>query len=113
MHKKESRLFVQHVAVDRRYRDSVLTQSLNYWIDLAANQDKISCDSCFAAASGLKVNCVGDTHCRRNFRAAVGDFFGAGNAELINTAVYFTARSDDLIDLLRINANVLSWRCGY
>jgi len=72
MHEEQPRLFVEHVAVDRRDPDSILGERPQNWIHFSAQQDEVSCRGGFSSTSGLKVYRGGDAHGRRNlltFRA--------------------------------------------
>src|SRR5438094_9195708 len=53
-----------------------------------------------------------NSHRRWYLHVVVNDLIGAWNGELIDDAVYFSTLAHDLIDLLRINSDVLIRRSG-
>src|SRR5438046_8940783 len=56
MKEEQSRLFVQHVAMDGGHVDSACPQRLDHGIHLIARQNKVSGDSRLAAAGRLEVD---------------------------------------------------------
>src|SRR5947209_15832691 len=101
------RRLYQHVAVQGRHFDAVISQRLDHWVDLTGEQHEVAGNRCFASACRLKVNGLRNSHRRWNLHFIVHDLVGAWNGELIDPAVYFSTLAHDLIDLLRINSEVL------
>src|SRR5207244_2261140 len=79
----------------------------DHWVDFTGEQHEVAGNGRFAAACRLKVNGLRNSHRRRNLHVVVHDLIGAWNGELIDDAVYFSTLAHDLIDLLRINSEVL------
>src|SRR6266487_2780078 len=108
MHKEQPRRFDEHVAVHSSYLDAIVAQRANHRVDLAGDQNKVSGDGGFASACRLKIDGMGYAHRRRHFHVVVHDLFSTRNAELIDAAVYFSTLSHDLVELLRIDSQILS-----
>src|SRR5258706_68888 len=107
VHKEQVRHFHQHVTVQGRHFNAVVSQSFDHRVDFTGEQHKVSRYGCIASACGLEVNGLCNSHHRRNFHFTVHDLVGAWNGELIDSTVYFSTLAHDLIDLLRINSEVL------
>src|SRR6266581_725804 len=58
MQEEQSRLLVQHVAVDRRHVDAVRSQLLDHRVHFVAGKNKISSDGGLAAIGRLKTDGV-------------------------------------------------------
>jgi len=56
MKEEQSRLLVQHVAVDRRHVDAIRPQRLDHGIHFVIGQNEISGDGGLAAAGRLEVD---------------------------------------------------------
>src|SRR6266511_5644300 len=107
VHKEQVRRLYQHVTVQGRHFDAVVSQRFDHRVDFTGEQYEVAGDGCFASACRLEVNSLRNSHRRRNLHFIVHDLVGAWNGELINPAVYFSTLAHDLIDLLRINSAVL------
>src|SRR5207302_3661884 len=91
-----------------RHFDAVVSQRLDHWVDFTGEQHEVASNRSLASTCRLEVNSLRNSHCRRNLHLVVHDFVGAWNGELIDPAVYFSTLAHDLIDLLRINSDVLT-----
>ncbi len=102
VHEKQVRLLSEHMAVERRHFDTVLTQSADHWIRFAGNQNKVAGNRRAFFAGGLEIDGIGDPHRRRYFHVVVHNFLGAGDTELVHTAVRSTFLAQNLINLFGI-----------
>src|SRR5258707_3983364 len=112
VHKEQVWRLYQHVTVQSRHFDAVVSQRFDHRVDFTSEQHKVSRYGGLASACGLEVNRLRNSHRRRNLHFIVNDLVGAWNGELIDDAVYFSTLAHDLIDLLRINSEVLSRSSG-
>src|SRR5207245_2026093 len=98
--------------------DSVGAQSGDDRIHLAAKQNKITSDCRAPRAGRLKVDCSCQSHGRRNWFGAMGqltcrNFLRARHTKLIHAAVDLSGATNDLIELLSIEIDLLgllNWR---
>src|SRR5258708_3518804 len=102
MHEEQARLFFQHVAVNGRNLNALLTQRLDHRIDFAAQQNEISGDGGLAPAGRLKVHGRPQAHGAGNRHAGVRYLFGPGNSYLIDASVGFAFSSERRVDGGRI-----------
>src|SRR6266545_2156899 len=107
VHEEQMRRLYQHVTVQGRHFDAVVSQRFDHGVNLTGEQHEVAGNGCLASASRLEVNRLRNSHRRRNLHFIVHDLVGAWNGELIDPAVYFATLAYDLIDLLRINSEVL------
>src|SRR5258706_269290 len=112
VHKDQVWRLFQHVTVQSRHFDAVISQRFDHRVDFTSEQHKVSRYGGLASACGLEVNRLRNSHRRRNLHFIVNDLVGAWNGELIDDAVYFSTLAHDLIDLLRIDSEVLSRSSG-
>src|SRR5580704_11307613 len=107
MHEKQARLFIEHVAVQRRDLDPAGAKCLDDWIDLARHHHKVAGDRSVAvprrlkAYSGRNAERAG----RRNSHAVHRHRIAAGDAELIDATVGLAFDADNLIELRSIKVN--------
>src|SRR6266436_4825843 len=101
------RRLYQHVTVQGRHFDAVISQRLDHWVDFAGEQHEVAGNGCLASACGLEVNRLRNSHRRRNLHCTIHDLVSAWNGELIDDTVYFSTLAHDLIYLLRINSEIL------
>src|SRR5258708_11914818 len=112
MHKEQVRRLNQHVTVQGRHFNAVVSQRLDHRVDFTGEQHEVAGYGCFATACRLEVNGLRNSHRRWNLHFTVHDLVSALNGELIDPTVYFSTLAHDLIDLLRINSEVLSRSSG-
>src|SRR5437762_10140751 len=112
VHEEQVWRFYQHVAVQGRHFDTVVSQCFDHRVDLTGEQHEVAGDGCLVSTCRLEVNGLSNSHRRWNLHFIVHDLVGAWNGELIDPAIYFSTLAHDLIDLLRINAEFLIWSCS-
>ena len=60
MHEEQSRLFRQHVAMERGHLDPIFPQRLDDRVDFVPKQNEISRDGGLATSGRLKIYCGSD-----------------------------------------------------
>src|SRR5215469_769904 len=104
MHEKQSRLFIQHVAVYCRDRDSIPAQGLDNRIHFFREQNEIAGNGGPAAVRGLEIDRGGNTHGGGNNGCVIGNHLSARLAKLQNASIYLTAQPEKILNFLLINS---------
>src|SRR6266849_8009024 len=104
MEEEESRLLVQHVAMDSRHVDAIRSQRLDHGIHLIACKNKISGDGCLAITGRLETDSIRHAHRsdRTYLHSILGHRIAARHSKLIDTAVRLPLNANDLIKLRRV-----------
>src|SRR3984957_13534133 len=107
MHEKQARLFLEHVAVQRRDLDPTGAKCLDDRIDLARHHHKVAGDRSVAVPRRLKAyagrNAEGARG--RNRHAVHRHWIAARDAELIDAAIGLAFDADNLVELRGIKIN--------
>src|SRR5207253_5825358 len=98
VHKEQPWLLRQHMAMNGRHHNAVITKRLNHRIDLFAEQDKISRNGGLSRAGRLKVNGSGCAHRGWHLHSHVVDLFASRDGELVNAVVILALMPECLID---------------
>src|SRR5207249_4819027 len=81
MHEKKTRLFLDHVTVQRGYGDSILTQRLYYRIHFFSGEDEITGDCRLTIPCRLEVETRRNTHGVGDRHPALGHLLRPGNGK--------------------------------
>src|SRR5713101_4068549 len=113
MQEEQSRLLIQHVAVDRGHIDPVRPQRRYDRVYFVARKHEIAGNSGLATASRLEVDRRGYAHRshRSNLHSAFIDRIAPRHIKLVDAAVGLPFASDELIKLCRVEIN-RGWRSG-
>src|SRR5690348_7644677 len=97
---EQSRLLIEHMAMDCRHLDAVAAQRLDYRIDLFAGQNEVAGYRRLAATGGLEIDGLRDPHRtdRRELHAAFIDGVAARHGELVDAAIVLALGADDLVE---------------
>src|SRR5579859_404484 len=106
VHKEQPWLLGQHVTVECCHLDSIVREGLDDFVDLTAQEHKISRDGCFSSACGLKIDGGGHAHRGRHRHSGIGDLLGAWNAELQNSSIHFAGPVESLLDAFLVESQV-------
>src|SRR4051794_38873876 len=87
MHEVEARLLADHVVVQSRDLDAILTQGFHNWRDFFVDQNEIAGNRRLAASERLKIDGVRQAHARRHHHVLFLDCLSARDTELIDTPV--------------------------
>src|SRR5262249_12994478 len=112
---EETRLLVQHVAMNGCYFDAVGAQSPYNRVHFFPSQDKVARNSRFPVTGWLKIDCCRKSHrSRRSNRHFLFDYLtAAGHTKLVDAAIRLTLGSDGLIQLRCIEVHRWGRRgCG-
>src|SRR5450759_1791491 len=101
MKEEQSRLLVEHVAMDGGHVDAVRPQRLDDWIHLIAGKNEISGDSRLATTGRLEVNCNRHAHWPdwAHLHSAFHDRIATRHVELIDAAVGLSFGANQLVEL--------------
>src|SRR5258706_10194326 len=113
MQEEESRLLVQHVAVDSSHVDVVRSQRLDHRIYFVIGKNEVTGNSRLAAASRLEVDRDGHAHRanRSNWHSAFHDRIAPRYIKLVDAAIGLPFAADDLIKLRRVEID-RGWSSG-
>src|SRR5206468_10100778 len=84
MHEEDTRLFGQHVTVERCHLDAVRSQRLDHGVDLIAGDDKVAGNSCLTSASRLEVDRIRRAHRGWHRHPALRNRIAPRHVELVN-----------------------------
>src|SRR4051794_11444487 len=87
MHEVEARLLADHMVVQSRDLDAILTQRFHNWRDFFVGQNEIASNRRLAASERLKIDGVRQPHARRYHHVLFLDWLSARDTELIDAAV--------------------------
>src|SRR6185312_7350570 len=116
VHEEEVRIVLDHVTVERGHFDTMLTQGPQNRIDLTADHYEIAGDGCLATAGRLEIDGCSSSHGRRHGHTALGDCLDARHADLINTSVDSSLKTERLFQRGRIQVNrsrLAGWRARW
>src|SRR5215208_2823281 len=101
MHENQPGLLSQHVTVDCRHLDAVLSESLDNRIHFVSYQYEVTGNGGLAAAGRLEVNRRRYSHRagRSNLHSVLGYRIAPRHPKLINASVSLPLGADDLIEL--------------
>src|SRR3954464_2631566 len=102
MHEIKPRFLIEHVAVQRRNLNSVLTQGFDYGIDFAAKQHEIASDRGLSSSCRLEVERRSHPHRSGYFHSVFVNAFSSRNTELVNAAVIFALPPQSSVDLVGV-----------
>src|SRR5829696_9950240 len=96
------------VVVQRHHLYAVLTQCLDHGFHLLGGYDEVAVGCRLALFSGLEIDHRGHTHRSVEARTIFGgDLLGATDIVLMDAALRFARMSEDLVELLGVEAEVL------
>src|SRR6516162_8982495 len=111
MQEEESRLLVQHVAVDRSDLDAIGPQRHDYRIHLLSQEHEIAGNGRLTTTRRLEVDSSRDAKrtARAQLHAALDDSVAPRHPELIDTSASVAFQADDLVELRSVEIDGGRW----